>query len=113
MKLSEPIFIGIRGSVLALNRSTGKQVWAAQLKGAGFVNVVLDEQMIVATTCGEVFCLDPVSGHPLWHNPLKGYGRDLASVATEGRPGAGGAVLVAEKRRREQEAAAAAAAATA
>jgi outer membrane protein assembly factor BamB len=113
MKLSELVFIGIRGSVLAVNRSTGRQVWAAPLKGAEFVNVILDSGGILATTCGEIFCLDPFTGKVLWHNPLKGFGRGLSSLATEATPAGGVAVLVAEKSRREQEAAAAAATASA
>jgi hypothetical protein len=32
MKTSELIFIGIKGSVVALNRATGGQVWATHLR---------------------------------------------------------------------------------
>jgi outer membrane protein assembly factor BamB len=33
--------------------------------------------------CGEIFCLDPLTGKVLWHNPLKGFGTGLASIATD------------------------------
>ena len=36
------VFIGIKGTVLALDRATGQEVWRSKLKGASFVNVILD-----------------------------------------------------------------------
>ena len=75
MKTSDLVFIGIKGSVVALNRVTGQQVWATHLKGMDFVNVVLEEGVVIASCCGEVFCLDALTGSGRWHNPLKGFGR--------------------------------------
>ena len=109
MKTSDLVFIGIKGSVIALHRVTGEQVWASQLKG-DFVNVVVNDGAILATCYGEVFCLDPLTGVALWHNPLKGFGRGLASIATDQNPGSGLSPVLAEKRRRDEQAAAAAAA---
>ena len=37
------LFTGIRGYVLAIDRASGKDVWATSLKGADFVNVVMLE----------------------------------------------------------------------
>jgi outer membrane protein assembly factor BamB len=108
MKTSDLMFIGIRGSVVALDRATGQQVWATHLKGWDFVNVVLEKGAVLAACYGEIFCLDPLTGDALWHNPLKGFGRGLATMATEDNPGAGSAPVLAEKRRREAAAAAAA-----
>ena len=34
MKTSDLVFIGIKGSVVALDRGTGRQVWATHLKGS-------------------------------------------------------------------------------
>ena len=109
MKTSDLIFIGIKGSVVALNRSTGEQMWATHLKGADFVNVLQEGGVVLASCCGEVFCLDPFTGDALWHNPLKGFGRGLATIATEHNPGTGNAPVLAEKRRRDEESAASAA----
>jgi outer membrane protein assembly factor BamB len=53
------IFIGIKGTVVALDRATGSEVWRSELKGKDFVNVVLQDGDLYATTKGEVFCLDP------------------------------------------------------
>jgi outer membrane protein assembly factor BamB len=101
MKTSDLVFVGINGSVVALDRATGAQVWATQLKGATFVNVVLQNDAVLASCYGEVFCLDPLTGYERWHNPLKGYGMGLATIATET---GGGAPVAAEQQRRNENA---------
>ena len=113
MKTSELIFIGIKGSVIALDRATGQQVWATHLKGSDFVNVVLQDGAVLASCRGEIFCLDPLTGAAMWHNPLKGFGMGLATIATESSPGGSNTPVQAEKRRRDQQAAAAGAGAAA
>ena len=110
MKTAQLIFIGIKGSVVALNRATGQQVWTTRLKGSDFVNVVLQDGVVLASCCGEIFCLDPLTGNGMWHNPLKGFGTGLATIATENSQGDGNAPVLAEKRRRDEEAAASSAA---
>ncbi len=109
MKTTGLVYVGIKGSVVALNRATGEQVWATHLKGADFVNVVLQDGVLLATCRGEVFCLDPRTGTGKWHNPLKGFGTGLATIATEATTGAVNAQVLAEKRRRDEEEAAASA----
>jgi len=69
MKTAHLVFIGIKGSVVALNRATGQQVWATHLKGSDFVNVVLQDGAVLASCYGEIFCLDPLTGITMWHNP--------------------------------------------
>src|SRR5664279_3001681 len=113
MKTSDLVFIGIKGSVIALDRATGQQVWATHLKGFDFVNVLLEDGSVLASCCGEVFCLDPLTGNALWHNPLKGFGRGLATIAKKLNPGTGNAPVLAEKHRRDAAASAAAASAAA
>ncbi len=108
MRTSELVFVGIGKSVVALNRATGELVWARRLKGYDFVNVVLDDGRIFATSRGEIFCLDPLSGDVLWHNPLKGFGVGLATIATETGAGSGPTTVLAEKQRRDQAVASAA-----
>ena len=105
MKTAELVFVGIGRSVVALNRAAGEQVWATRLKGYDFVNVLLDGGRIFATCCGEIFCLDPLTGDVLWHNRLKGFGTGLATIATEAGAGSGLAAALAEKQRRDQAAA--------
>ncbi len=110
MKTSGLVFVGIKGSVVALNRATGQQVWATQLKGSDFVNVVLEDGAVLASCCGEIFCLDPRTGIRMWHNPLKGFGTGLATIATESSPGDSNELVLAEKSRRDEAAAASSAA---
>src|SRR6266567_2047654 len=107
MKTSELVLIGIRGSVVALNRATGEEVWVTRLKGINFVNVIVEDDRVLATCYGEIYCLDALTGEVLWHNRLRGYGIGLATIATENNPGNGQKVLLAEKRHRDQQAAAA------
>ncbi len=108
MNTPDLVFIGIRGSVLALDRGTGRQAWATRLKGLDFVNLVIEDGTLLATCSGEVFCLDAFAGKVLWHNPLKGYGRGLAAIATASNPGSPSAQALAATRRAEEAAAAAA-----
>jgi outer membrane protein assembly factor BamB len=106
------IYLGVKGSVVAVNSTTGQLVWETALKGADFVNVIIDGNNLFATTRGEIFCLDPQGGGIRWHNPLKGYGLGLVTIAADGvAPNT--AVIAAEKRRRDQEQASAAAGSTA
>ena len=106
MKTAQLVYVGIRGSVVALNRATGQQVWATHLKGYDFVNVVLQDGALLASCHGEVFCLDPLTGTGLWHNALKGFGTGLATIATVQAPQDGNALVLAEKSRRNEQAAA-------
>ena len=113
MKTWDLVFIGIRGSVVALNRATGQQVWATHLKGFAFVNVVLQDDSVLASCYGEIFCLDPLTGDPRWHNPLKGFGRGLATIATKDNAGGGHMPIMAEKHLQDEAAASAGAGAAA
>ena len=106
------IFLGIKNSVVAVDERTGAEVWSAKLKGSDFVTVLWDGEALIAANSGEVFRLDPRSGAVMWHNPLKGLGRGIVSLASSRVPTQSSPydALAAKKRRDEQEAAAAAAA---
>ena len=103
MAQSKFIYLGVKGSVMALNSANGQQLWATSLKGGEFVNVVLDGNNLYATTRGEMFCLDPQTGSIRWHNPLKGYGWGLVSIAGE-TISQNSSLLTAEKQRRDRQA---------
>jgi outer membrane protein assembly factor BamB len=105
MAKSSLLFIGIKGTVLALDRATGQQVWATKLKGGDFVNVVSEDGDLYATNKGEIFCLDPATGQIRWSNPLKGYGWGLVSIASADR---GQSVLIRAKQMQDEQEAAAA-----
>jgi outer membrane protein assembly factor BamB len=102
----QTLFIGIKGTVLALNSATGAEVWRTELKGMSFVNLSLTGEHVLAATKGELFCLDRSTGTLLWHNRLKGLGHGLMTVATE--PGSSQAAVLAEELQRETATAAAA-----
>ena len=116
MNSSDLVFVGIKGSVVALDRVTGGQVWATRLNthmsARGFVNVVVQNGELLATSEGEVFCLDRLTGNIRWHNPLKGYGTGLATIATESNSRSSAVAAMAEAQQRDQASAAAAVAAT-
>ncbi|MFO1502021.1 MAG: PQQ-binding-like beta-propeller repeat protein [Verrucomicrobiota bacterium] len=108
MKTSDLVYIGIKGSVIALNRASGEQIWATHLKGSDFVNVLVEDNKLFATCSGEAFCLDPATGEGLWHNRLKGLGTGLATIATEDTLRHSLTTVLSEKRRRDEQAAASA-----
>jgi len=110
MTLSNLLFVGIYGSVVALERSTGQQRWSTKLKdgnfsvGNGFVNILVQGNVLYAATQGEVFCLDGLSGKILWRNEMKGYRYGLASLATlEGGTDVNQAVRMEDECRRQSE----------
>jgi outer membrane protein assembly factor BamB len=112
MAQSKVIYLGVKGSVVAVNSTTGQPVWETALKGNDFVNVVLDGDNLFAATRGEIFCLDPQSGGIRWHNPLRGYGWGLITIVGDDIP-QNITAITAEKRRRDQQQAAAASSASA
>jgi outer membrane protein assembly factor BamB len=106
MPQSNLLFIGIKGTVVALDRATGQEVWRTPLKGSDFVNVALIDGDLYATSRGELFCLDTATGNIRWKNPLSGLGLGLISIAASG----GQSVVLQEKKRRDDAAASAGAA---
>jgi len=101
MSQTNLIFIGIKGTTLALDRATGQEVWRTKLIGSDFANVVFLDGDLYATTDGELFCLDAATGKLRWQNPLKGLGLGLVTIAA---PQSQQAVLMREKQRRDQAA---------
>ncbi len=84
------LYVGIKTSVLALDRKTGETRWVVKLpvkygtSVSGLANVWCDADALFASCTGEIFCLDPKSGAIVWHNLLKGMGTGFVSIATEG-----------------------------
>jgi outer membrane protein assembly factor BamB len=107
------LFVAIHGTVLALERTTGVEVWRTALKGGEFVNLHLDGEDLFATARGEVYCLDPSTGAVRWNNKLPKLGWGLVALATAGAPSAHNTGALAEHRRRQQQGASSAAAASA
>jgi outer membrane protein assembly factor BamB len=97
------VVIGLHGSVVALDRATGSEVWRTELRGGDFVTVVVDGGDVLAGTKGRLFCLDASTGTVRWENELKGLGWGIVSIA------GGNAAPAGEAIRRQRAAAAAAA----
>lgn len=81
------LFIGIKGRILAVDSATGREIWRTELKGSGFVNVVVENGGLYAATKGELYGLDPATGQIRWSNSLPGLGCDLISIASSAQSG--------------------------
>ena len=103
---SNMIVVGIKGTVLAIDRDTGETLWSTALKGSDFVNVSLEGGDVFASSKGRLYRLDASTGEIRWCNELPGLGWGIVTMA-----GAGQTAAVAEKQRRDAAAATAAASA--
>jgi outer membrane protein assembly factor BamB len=101
MAKSKTIFLGIRGSVVALDKNSGARVWETKLKGGNFVTLLVDGDRVLAGAHGEIFCLDVATGKILWQDGLKGYGLGLMSIATA-NANSDPSVIAAEYSRRQE-----------
>jgi outer membrane protein assembly factor BamB len=97
------VFIGIRGSVVAIDKPSGARRWETKLKGISFVSLLVDNDRVFAGANGEVFCLDAATGKILWRDGLRGYGFGLLSIAVQNQ-GTDSAVLAAEHDRQQSDA---------
>jgi outer membrane protein assembly factor BamB len=77
------LIIGISGHVVAIDPTTGSELWRTKLKGSDIVTTVLQDGRIYAGTKGELFCVDSSSGAVLWRNNLKGLGLGLIAFGND------------------------------
>jgi len=52
-----------------------------EISPANTMPYIVDAVRVYATGRGEIFCLDPTTGRIRWHNPLKGMGWGLCTIA--------------------------------
>ena len=100
---SEPLYIGIKGHVVAVDRATGGEIWRTPLAGSSYVTVHFDRGGLYAGARGTLFCLDRTTGSILWKNNLPGLGYNLIMFA-----GSDAAAAVADIAQKQAAAAAAA-----
>jgi outer membrane protein assembly factor BamB len=81
MNISEPLYIGIGGRVVAIDRATGSELWRCKLKSNGFVTVYSDASGLYAAAAGELYAIDRATGAILWRNKLKGLGMSIIAFA--------------------------------
>jgi len=72
--LHPPFFLVYEARLSRWTAQPGRKSGALRLKGADFVNILVDGDLVTATTKGEAFGLDRVTGQLLWHNKLPGLG---------------------------------------
>jgi outer membrane protein assembly factor BamB len=82
MIIEQLIFVGFNGKAMALDRDTGEIIWINKQMKGGNVTFLLDSDRLIASTNGYIYCLDPLTGQILWHNPMKGCGWGIASLAS-------------------------------
>jgi outer membrane protein assembly factor BamB len=89
------LIIGLKGTVVAVDRQSGETVWSTHLKGSNFVTVAVEDGAVFAATGGRLYRLDPSTGDVLWSNDLPGLGFGIVSIAGES------ASAIAEYKRRQ------------
>jgi len=99
----EPLYIGIKGHVVAIDRATGGEIWRRHLAGASYVTIRSDAGGLYAGTRGALYCLDRTTGSVLWTNTLNGLGYNLIAFS-----GSDATAAVADMARKQAAAAAAA-----
>src|SRR4051812_44821798 len=99
------IYVGIKRSVVALDRETGDEMWRTNLHSSDYVTVFWDGSGLFAANSGEVWRFDPVTGATIWHNAMKGLGRGLVSLASSLAVTSSNNTEMAESKRRRDAAA--------
>ena len=76
------VYLGMKGSVMAIDRKNGSIVWETKLSGSGMVNVVWDDGLLLAHTRGELYAVVPENGRIAWKNDLPGKGYGMGTFAS-------------------------------
>jgi outer membrane protein assembly factor BamB len=87
MKPKEILLLGVKGTLAAFDKKTGRRIWSTPLKTgmtADFVTVLADDTRVYAHTGGELFCVDLFDGSLMWADKLPGMGYGIASLAMPG-----------------------------
>lgn len=79
--MKDHLYIGVKGHVVCLDRRTGTEIWKTHLKSSGLTNLVIQDDLIIAHTKGELFALKMTDGAILWNNPLTGLGYGHCLIA--------------------------------
>src|SRR5436305_6496289 len=98
--MNNTIYIGIKGHVVAVDRTTGSELWRTHLAGSTYVTVYTDGGLFAGTR-GRLYHLDPTTGSILWTNELPGLGYNMITFS-----GSTIAAAAAERNERRETAAA-------
>ena len=94
--MSDVLVIGVGGHVVAIDPTTGNEVWRTKLKSTQFVTVLPAGGRIFAGAGGELFCVDKATGQILWRNKLPRLGSGLVALGSALDPAAVALVMTAE-----------------
>jgi len=89
------LYIGVGGHVVAVNPTTGEEIWRSKLRSSTFVTVQVAGDAVLAGAAGELFCLDAVTGTIRWRNRLKGLGMGLVAFGGSSEVGVAAAMAAA------------------
>lgn len=81
----EKLYLGIKGSIVCIDKINGAELWRTELNKTGHFNFLIDEKNIIAYSHGNIYMLETTTGKVLWKNELKGLGYGYCTIATEGR----------------------------
>lgn len=95
--ISNLLFAGTHGHVIAMDKETGRTVWSTSLPRTGYsvVSIVVEDGLVLCASGGHVFALDPADGWIKWNNELPGMGRGMVYLSTEKSSSPGGMELIA------------------
>lgn len=102
LALGDLVFVGCNRRIAALHRGTGELVWQWKSpKGSGYVALLVDGDLLLASVDGYTFALDPLTGRRRWENPLTGFGTGVPCLASlRGSTAVAGAAAHLEEERR-------------
>ena len=95
-KTNGPLYIGLGGHVVAIDRATGAEIWRCKLRSSSFVTIAVEPDAIYAGAAGELFCIDPSTGSIRWHNKLKGLGMSVVAFSGVGTTSTAAAIRAAQ-----------------
>jgi outer membrane protein assembly factor BamB len=95
-KASGPLYIGLGGHVVAIDRATGAEIWRCKLRSSSFVTISVEPDAIYAGANGELYCVDPATGRIRWHNRLKGLGMSVVAFGGSAQSTVAAAVRAAQ-----------------
>lgn len=82
-RLEDLVFVGFNSRVVALDRYRGEIRWQWKAPhGGGLPTILVDGDRLIVSCMGYTWCLDPVTGAMVWHQPLKGLGMGIACLAS-------------------------------
>ncbi len=76
------LFVAFNGRVFGISRYDGSIIWQWNSARSSFVTLLPDGDLLFVSANGYTWALNPATGHPLWHQPFKGEGTGVPSLAT-------------------------------